>query len=112
MSRSSYPFAAIVGQDEMKLALVLTVINPAVSGVLIRGDKGTAKSTAVRGLAELLPERVEVGATPYHLSPAEYREYWEELGLPAQDDPGCRWWSCRSGRPRTGWRGHWTWRPP
>ena len=87
MSRSSYPFAAIVGQDEMKLALVLTVINPAVSGVLIRGDKGTAKSTAVRGLAELLPERVEVGATPYHLSPAEYREYWEELGLPAQDDP-------------------------
>ena len=87
MSRFSYPFAAIVGQDEMKLALVLTVINPAVSGVLIRGDKGTAKSTAVRGLAELLPERVEVGATPYHLSPAEYREYWEELGLPAQDDP-------------------------
>ena len=87
MSRFSYPFAAIVGQDEMKLALVLTVINPAVSGVLIRGDKGTAKSTAVRGLAELLPERVEVGATPYHLSPAEDREYWEELGLPAQDDP-------------------------
>ena len=87
MSRSNYPFAAIVGQDEMKLALVLTVISPAVSGVLIRGDKGTAKSTAVRGLAELLPERVEAGATPYHLSPAEYREYREELGLPAQGDP-------------------------
>ena len=82
MSRPQYPFAAIVGQDEMKLALILTVISPQVSGVLIRGDKGTAKSTAVRGLAELLPERIEVAGTPYHLSPGEYREYREELGLP------------------------------
>ena len=82
MSRPQYPFAAIVGQDEMKLALILTVISPQVSGVLIRGDKGTAKSTAVRGLAELLPERIEVAGTPYHLSPGEYREYREELDLP------------------------------
>ncbi|MDO4646489.1 MAG: ATP-binding protein [Propionibacteriaceae bacterium] len=82
MSRPQYPFAAIVGQDEMKLALILTVISPQVSGVLIRGDKGTAKSTAVRGLAELLPERAEAAGTPYHLSPGEYREYREELGLP------------------------------
>ena len=50
-----YPFPAIVGQDDMKLALILNVINPGISGVLIRGEKGTAKSTAVRSLAEILP---------------------------------------------------------
>lgn len=50
-----YPFTAIVGQEDMKLALVLNVINPALGGVLIKGEKGTAKSTAVRALAELLP---------------------------------------------------------
>ena len=43
-----YPFAAIVGQDEMKLALILNVIDPTLGGVLLRGEKGTAKSTAVR----------------------------------------------------------------
>ena len=47
-----YPFTAIVGQDEMKLALLLNAINPSVGGVLIEGEKGTAKSTAVRALAE------------------------------------------------------------
>ena len=115
MSRFSYPFAAIVGQDEMKLALVLTVINPAVSGVLIRGDKGTAKSTAVRGLAELLPERVEVGATLCRRrSTGSTGRSWgcPPRTIPWSAGPGCRWWSCRSGRPRTGWRGLWTWRPP
>ncbi len=54
-----YPFTAIVGQEQMKLALILNLINPALGGVLIRGEKGTAKSTAVRGLTELL-EQVEV----------------------------------------------------
>ena len=43
-----YPFTAIVGQDEMKLALLLNAINPSIGGVLIEGEKGTAKSTAVR----------------------------------------------------------------
>lgn len=51
-----FPFTAIVGQDQMKQALVLNAINPAIGGVLIRGEKGTAKSTAVRALARLLPE--------------------------------------------------------
>ena len=51
-----FPFTAIVGQDEMKTALVLNVIDPAIGGLLIMGEKGTAKSTAVRALAELLPE--------------------------------------------------------
>jgi len=52
---SVYPFSAIVGQERMKLALVLNSIEPRIGGVLIRGEKGTAKSTAVRGLAALLP---------------------------------------------------------
>jgi len=56
----NYPFTAIVGQEKMKKALVLNVINPFLGGVLIRGEKGTAKSTAVRALAELLPEREQV----------------------------------------------------
>lgn len=86
MIRPSYPFAAIVGQQQMKTALVLTVICPELSGVLIRGDKGTAKSTAVRGLAELLPVRVEVADCAFHLTVDEYREYREELSLPEIDD--------------------------
>jgi len=53
----SFPFTAIVGQNEMKNALILNIINPSIGGVLIRGEKGTAKSTAVRALTELLPER-------------------------------------------------------
>ena len=63
-----YPFTAIVGQDEMKLALVLNVINPTIGGVLIRGEKGTAKSTAVRALADLLPNK-EVYDCPFHCRP-------------------------------------------
>ncbi|MCL2148311.1 MAG: AAA family ATPase [Methanomassiliicoccaceae archaeon] len=55
--RSVYPFTAIVGQENMKEALVLNTIYPLIGGVLIRGEKGTAKSTAVRALADLLPER-------------------------------------------------------
>jgi magnesium chelatase subunit I len=51
-----FPFSAIVGQEEMKLGLILNVIDPSIGGVLIMGEKGTAKSTAVRALAELLPE--------------------------------------------------------
>lgn len=58
--RSVYPFTAIVGQEAMKKALILNVINPSLGGVLIKGEKGTAKSTAVRAIAELLPERAEV----------------------------------------------------
>ncbi|WP_436736343.1 putative cobaltochelatase [Streptomyces sp. BBFR102] len=56
MSTSSrYPFTAIVGQDDLRLALLLNAVSPAVGGVLVRGEKGTAKSTAVRALAALLP---------------------------------------------------------
>ncbi|WP_405897133.1 putative cobaltochelatase [Streptomyces sp. NBC_00727] len=51
-----YPFAAVVGQDSLRLALLLNAISPAVGGVLVRGEKGTAKSTAVRALTALLPK--------------------------------------------------------
>ncbi len=53
--RSTYPFSAIVGQERMKRALILNAINPQIGGVLIRGERGTAKSTAARALAALLP---------------------------------------------------------
>lgn len=53
--RKNYPFTAILGQEQMKEALVLNLVNPSLGGVLIRGQKGTAKSTAVRGLADVLP---------------------------------------------------------
>jgi len=56
LERHTYPFTAIVGQESMKLALILNAIVPAIGGVLIRGEKGTGKSTAVRALAKLLPE--------------------------------------------------------
>ncbi|MEZ4866148.1 MAG: ATP-binding protein [Caldilineaceae bacterium] len=54
--RSTYPFTAIVGQERMKRALILNAINPQIGGVLIRGERGTAKSTAARALADLIPE--------------------------------------------------------
>ncbi|KAK3433022.1 hypothetical protein EUGRSUZ_D00547 [Eucalyptus grandis] len=54
--RPVYPFAAIVGQDEMKLCLLLNVIDPKIGGVMIMGDRGTGKSTTVRSLVDLLPE--------------------------------------------------------
>jgi len=53
---ATYPFTAIVGMDDLRLALLLNAVSPAVGGVLVRGEKGTAKSTAVRALAALLPE--------------------------------------------------------
>ena len=52
---AQYPFCAVVGADYMTLALTLVAIDPLIGGVLIRGEKGTAKTTTVRGLAEVLP---------------------------------------------------------
>lgn len=65
----NYPFTAIVGQEQMKLALILNLINPALGGVLIRGEKGTAKSTAVRGLTDLMQEVEVVEGCPFHCRP-------------------------------------------
>lgn len=66
-----YPFTAIVGQEHLKLALLLNAINPAIGGVLIRGEKGTAKSTAVRALTALLPEIDVVRGCPYGCNPGK-----------------------------------------
>jgi len=66
-----FPFTAIVNQKDMKLALILNAINPSIGGVLIRGKKGTAKSTAVRALASLLPEIEVVEGCPFNCSPNE-----------------------------------------
>ncbi len=71
VERLTYPFSAIVGQDRMKLALVLNAINPSIGGVLIRGEKGTAKSTAVRALTSLLPEHQVVKACRFGCEPSD-----------------------------------------
>ena len=68
------PFSALVGQEKMKLALILNVIDPTIDGVLIRGEKGTAKSTAVRALAHLLPEIPVVEDCRFHCHPTRPRE--------------------------------------
>ncbi|MCL1912418.1 MAG: AAA family ATPase [Eubacteriaceae bacterium] len=64
-----YPFTAIVGQEMMKKALILNLVNPLLGGVLIRGEKGTAKSTAVRALAELMLERRQVEDCLFNCDP-------------------------------------------
>jgi magnesium chelatase subunit D len=64
-----FPFTAIVGQEKMKLALILNAINPQIGGVLIRGERGTAKSTAARALAYLLPEIKVVADCPFSCDP-------------------------------------------
>lgn len=68
-ARNPFPFTAIVGQEELKLALLLAVIDPGIGGVLITGHRGTAKSTAVRALAELLPPMAVVSGCPYQCDP-------------------------------------------
>lgn len=69
--RIVYPFAAIVGQEKMKLALLLNAINPQIGGLLIRGAKGTGKSTAVRALIDLLPEINVVKGCRFNCSPED-----------------------------------------
>ena len=66
---SPYPFSAIVGQEDLKLALLLNAVSPEVGGVLVRGEKGTAKSTAVRALAKLLPPIRVISGCPYSCDP-------------------------------------------
>jgi len=67
--RQTYPFTAIVGQERMKRALILNAINPQIGGVLIRGERGTAKSTAARALAALLPELEIVQGCRFNCDP-------------------------------------------
>jgi magnesium chelatase subunit D len=73
-----YPFSAIVGQEQMKKALILNAINPRIGGVLIKGEKGTAKSTAARALAHLLPEKQVVDGCIFGCDPADTRGFCPE----------------------------------
>src|SRR3712207_8081666 len=72
----TYPFGAVVGMDDMRLALLLNAVSPAVGGVLVRGEKGTAKSTTVRALAAVLPPVPVVNGCRFACDPAA-------------PDPGC-----------------------
>ena len=69
--RRVFPFTAVIGQEEMKLALLLNVIDPRIGGVMIMGDRGTGKSTTIRALADLLPAIDVVKGDPYNSSPID-----------------------------------------
>jgi magnesium chelatase subunit I len=69
--RPVFPFSAIVGQEEMKLALMLNIIDPKIGGVMIMGDRGTGKSTTIRALADLLPEIDVVADDPFNSHPTD-----------------------------------------
>ena len=66
--RRVFPFTSVIGQEEMKLALLLNVIDPRIGGVMIMGDRGTGKSTTIRALADLLPAIEVVDGDPYNSS--------------------------------------------
>lgn len=69
MKRENFPFTALLGQEAMQAALLVNAVDPLVGGVLVRGQKGTGKSTAARGLASLLPPIEAVAGCPYHCAP-------------------------------------------
>ena len=81
----AYPFSAIVGQDEMKTALLIAAVDQDVGGVLVFGDRGTGKSTAIRALAALMPSIPVVTGCPYHCDPGA-----PTPGLCAQCENGAR----------------------
>jgi magnesium chelatase subunit I len=81
-----FPFTAIVGQDEMKLALQLNVIDPKIGGVLIMGDRGTGKSTTIRAIADLLPEIEVVADDPFNSHPTNLELMSSEVKSQIQAD--------------------------
>lgn len=77
--RPVFPFTSIVGQEEMKLALILNVIDPKIGGVMIMGDRGTGKSTTIRALVDLLPEIEVVANDDYNSDPNDPELMSEEV---------------------------------
>jgi magnesium chelatase subunit I len=77
--RPVFPFTAIVGQEEMKLALILNVIDPKIGGVMIMGDRGTGKSTTVRALVDLLPDIEVVKNDPFNSDPYDLELMSQEV---------------------------------
>ena len=95
---NNFPFAAIIGQEEMKLALQLNVIDPKIGGVMIMGDRGTGKSTTIRALADLLPDITIIKNDPFNTDPKGFSVTYEteeikipmvELPLGATEDRVC-----------------------
>ena len=95
---TNFPFAAIIGQEEMKLALQLNVIDPKIGGVMIMGDRGTGKSTTIRALADLLPDITIIKNDPFNTDPKGLNQEYEteeikipmvELPLGATEDRVC-----------------------
>ena len=95
---NNFPFAAIIGQEEMKLALQLNVIDPKIGGVMIMGDRGTGKSTTIRALADLLPDIEIIKNDPFNTNPVGLDQTYEtekikipmvELPLGATEDRVC-----------------------
>ena len=82
--RELYPFSALVEQDDLKTVLILNAIYPAIGGVLIRGEKGTAKSTVARGLARLLPSIQVIAGDPYNRPPDATDDYPGEATVDAE----------------------------
>jgi magnesium chelatase subunit I len=76
--RAVFPFSAIVSQDEMKLALLIAAVDPSIGGVLVFGDRGTGKSTAIRALAALLPKMAANEGCRYHCDPADEPAWCDE----------------------------------
>ena len=79
VTRPVFPFTAIVGQEEMKLALILNVIDPDIGGVMIMGDRGTGKSTTIRALVDLLPEIEVVANDPFNSDPYDLELMSDEV---------------------------------
>lgn len=71
IGRPIFPFTAIIGQEEMKLALLLNVIDPKIGGVMIMGDRGTGKSTTIRAIADLLPQILVAQDDPFNSHPSD-----------------------------------------
>jgi magnesium chelatase subunit I len=84
---AAFPFSAIVGQDEMKLAMLVTTVDPSIGGVLVFGDRGTGKSTAVRALAAILPKMKAVVGCPYACDPESTRSVCEFCTALKKDKP-------------------------
>jgi len=80
-----FPFTAIVGQEEMKLALQLNVIDPKIGGVMIMGDRGTGKSTTIRAIADLLPEIEVVKDDPFNSHKSDLELMSNEVKLAIQN---------------------------
>ena len=79
INRPIFPFTAIIGQEEMKLALLLNVIDPKIGGVMIMGDRGTGKSTTIRAIADVLPQIVVVEDDPFNSHPSNYEMMSNEV---------------------------------